>query len=76
MSRTREGRTGASWVTKMTAAGRNSKSSVSGPVGCYIQLLWRLTAAKWLLIHDDIDHCLTYPEADDLAEMKALAKLL
>ena len=61
---------------RMMAAGRNSKFSVSGPVGCYIQLLWRLTAAKRALIHDHIDHCLTHPDADELAEMNALAKLL
>lgn len=76
MSRTREGRTGTFWATEMMAAGRNSKFSVSGPVGCYIQLLWRLTAAKRALIHDHIDHCLTHPDADELAEMNALAKLL
>ena len=59
----------------MMAAGRNSKFSVGGAVGFYIQLLWRLTAAKRALIHDHIDHCLTHPDADDLVEMKALAKL-
>jgi DNA-binding FrmR family transcriptional regulator len=35
-----------------------------------------VTAAKRALILDHIDHCLTEPGHDDLAEMKALAKLL
>lgn len=35
-----------------------------------------LTQAKRALIHDHIDHCLTHPGPADLAEMKALAKLL
>lgn len=32
--------------------------------------------AKRALIHDHIDHCLTDGHAHDLAEMKALTKLL
>ncbi len=35
-----------------------------------------VTAAKRTLIHDHIDHCLDGDGASDLAEMKALAKLL
>lgn len=36
-----------------------------------------LTAAKRTLIHDHIDHCLVSPAGEgELAEMKALAKLL
>ena len=33
-------------------------------------------AAKRTLIHDHIDHCLGHGGANDLAEMRALAKLL
>ena len=35
-----------------------------------------VTAAKQTLIHDHIDHCLNANGEPDLAEMKALAKLL
>ena len=35
-----------------------------------------VTAAKRTLIHDHIDGCLGGPAAADMAEMKALAKLL
>lgn len=35
-----------------------------------------ITAAKRTLIHDHIDHCLGEGGADDIAEMRALAKLL
>ena len=35
-----------------------------------------ITAAKRTLIHDHIDHCLGHGDADDLAEMRVLAKLL
>lgn len=35
-----------------------------------------VTAAKRVLIHDHIDHCLTEDRADTLTEMKALTKLL
>ena len=35
-----------------------------------------VTAAKRTLIHDHIDHCLVSQDGTDLAEMKALAKLL
>ncbi|MBD1547377.1 metal-sensing transcriptional repressor [Roseibium aggregatum] len=35
-----------------------------------------LTAAKRTLIHDHIDHCLGHGGEQDLAEMRALAKLL
>lgn len=35
-----------------------------------------LTAAKRVLIHDHIDHCLGHGGEQDLAEMRALAKLL
>ena len=35
-----------------------------------------LTAAKRTLIHDHIDHCLGAGDKDDIAELRALAKLL
>lgn len=35
-----------------------------------------ITAAKRTLIHDHIDHCLGAGGEDDLAELRALAKLL
>ena len=35
-----------------------------------------ITAAKRGLIHDHIDHCLGQGDGNDLAEMRALAKLL
>ena len=35
-----------------------------------------VTAAKRTLIHDHIDHCLGHGGEDDLAEIRALAKLL
>ncbi|MDO8983045.1 metal-sensing transcriptional repressor [Cypionkella sp.] len=35
-----------------------------------------ITVAKRALIHDHIDHCLGHGGGDDLAEMRALAKLL
>ena len=35
-----------------------------------------VTAAKRVLIHDHIDHCIAGGEGDALAEMKALTKLL
>lgn len=35
-----------------------------------------ITAAKRTLIHDHIDHCLGKGGEDDLAELRALAKLL
>jgi DNA-binding FrmR family transcriptional regulator len=35
-----------------------------------------ITAAKRALIHDHIDHCLGHGGEDDLAELRALAKLL
>ena len=35
-----------------------------------------ITVAKRTLIHDHIDHCLGHGGGDDLAEMRALAKLL
>ncbi|WP_346911254.1 metal-sensing transcriptional repressor [uncultured Roseibium sp.] len=35
-----------------------------------------ITAAKRMLIHDHIDHCLGHGGEQDLAEMRALAKLL
>ncbi|MFT0546151.1 metal-sensing transcriptional repressor [Allopusillimonas ginsengisoli] len=35
-----------------------------------------VTAAKRVLIHDHIDHCLDHDAASVLAEMKALTKLL
>jgi uncharacterized protein len=35
-----------------------------------------VTAAKRVLIHDHIDHCLGHGSEGDLAEMRALAKLL
>ncbi|MFV0294589.1 MAG: metal-sensing transcriptional repressor [Hyphomicrobiaceae bacterium] len=35
-----------------------------------------VTAAKRVLIHDHIDHCLNHDASEVLAEMKALAKLL
>lgn len=35
-----------------------------------------VTAAKRVLIHDHIDHCLDHDSEDVLAEMKALTKLL
>lgn len=35
-----------------------------------------VTAAKRVLIHEHIDHCLDHDAADVLAEMKALTKLL
>ena len=35
-----------------------------------------VTAAKRTLIYDHIDHCLGAGGSDDLADMKALAKLL
>lgn len=35
-----------------------------------------ITVAKRTLIHDHIDHCLGHGGADDLAELRALAKLL
>ena len=35
-----------------------------------------LSAAKRTLIHDHIDHCLGQGDASDLAELRALAKLL
>ena len=35
-----------------------------------------VTAAKRVLIHDHIDHCLVHDSGDTLAEMKALTKLL
>nr|WP_073674468.1 metal-sensing transcriptional repressor [Pseudomonas aeruginosa] len=35
-----------------------------------------VTAAKRVLIHDHIDHCLPHDEDSVLAEMKALTKLL
>ncbi|MBC8674166.1 metal-sensing transcriptional repressor [Aeromonas hydrophila] len=38
---------------------------------------WKaLTAAKRVLIHDHIDHCLSHDEDSVLTEMKALTKLL
>ena len=35
-----------------------------------------VTAAKRMLIHDHIDHCLAHDEDSVLTEMKALTKLL
>lgn len=35
-----------------------------------------ITAAKRALIHDHIDHCLGHGGADDLSDLRALAKLL
>lgn len=35
-----------------------------------------VSAAKRTLIHDHIDHCLGHGEKPELAEMRALAKLL
>ncbi|MCU8955317.1 metal-sensing transcriptional repressor, partial [Pseudomonas aeruginosa] len=35
-----------------------------------------VTAAKRVLIHDHIDHCLAHDEDSVLTEMKALTKLL
>lgn len=35
-----------------------------------------ITAAKRMLIHDHIDHCLGHGGEQDLAEMRALARLL
>lgn len=35
-----------------------------------------VTAAKRVLIHDHIDHCLDHDTGESLAEMKALTKLL
>ncbi|MGG4774610.1 metal-sensing transcriptional repressor [Paenalcaligenes sp. Me52] len=35
-----------------------------------------ITAAKRVLIHDHIDHCLNHDTAQVLEEMKALSKLL
>ena len=35
-----------------------------------------VTAAKRVLIHDHIDHCLSHDEDSVLAEMKALTRLL
>ena len=35
-----------------------------------------VTAAKRVLIHDHIDHCLSHDEDSVLTEMKALTKLL
>jgi DNA-binding FrmR family transcriptional regulator len=35
-----------------------------------------VTAAKRVLIHDHIDHCITDGQGDALADMKALTKLL
>ncbi|MBN9670845.1 metal-sensing transcriptional repressor [Roseibium aggregatum] len=35
-----------------------------------------ITAAKRMLIHDHIDHCLGHGGEQDLAEIRALAKLL
>lgn len=35
-----------------------------------------VTAAKRVLIHDHIDHCLDHDAGEVLAEMKALTKLL
>ncbi|MDX5357551.1 MAG: metal-sensing transcriptional repressor [Rhodobacterales bacterium] len=35
-----------------------------------------VTAAKRTLIHDHIDHCLGHGGEEDLAEIRALAKLL
>jgi DNA-binding FrmR family transcriptional regulator len=35
-----------------------------------------VTAAKRVLIHDHIDHCLVHETNDALAEMKAMTKLL
>lgn len=35
-----------------------------------------VTAAKRVLIHDHIDHCLDHDTTEVLAEMKALTKLL
>ena len=35
-----------------------------------------VTAAKRVLIHDHIDHCLDHDASEVLAEMKALTKLL
>jgi DNA-binding FrmR family transcriptional regulator len=35
-----------------------------------------VTAAKRMLIHDHIDHCLDHDAGEVLAEMKALTKLL
>lgn len=35
-----------------------------------------VTAAKRALIHDHIDHCLGHGGAEDLAEIRALTKLL
>ncbi|HGW4928747.1 TPA: metal-sensing transcriptional repressor, partial [Pseudomonas aeruginosa] len=35
-----------------------------------------VTAAKRVLIHDHIDHCLSHDEDSVLVEMKALTKLL
>lgn len=35
-----------------------------------------VSAAKRALIHDHIDHCLGHGGAEDLAELRAMAKLL
>ncbi len=35
-----------------------------------------ITAAKRILIHDHIDHCLSHGSDGDIAELRALAKLL
>lgn len=35
-----------------------------------------ITAAKRMLIHDHVDHCLGHSGEQDIAEMRALAKLL
>ncbi len=35
-----------------------------------------ITAAKRILIHDHIDHCLGHGGADDIAEIRAMTKLL
>lgn len=35
-----------------------------------------VTAAKRTLIHDHIDHCLGHDGEDELAELRAMAKLL
>ncbi|GHD98506.1 NcrB [Defluviimonas sp. 20V17] len=35
-----------------------------------------ITAAKRALIHDHIDHCLGHGGAEDLSDLRALAKLL
>lgn len=59
-------------VVEMIEAGRPCPE-----IALQLQAVERaVTAAKRVLIHDHIDHCLGHGGKDDLAEMRAMAKLL